>query len=64
MDLAQSLTEEVWGMELVNNDSRLLLVAISHRNITSISNTLVWTILALKQAAWVVSLLKKIGKCL
>ena len=28
-------------MELVNNDSRLLLVATSHRNITSISNTLV-----------------------
>ena len=29
-------------MELVNNDSRLLLVATSHRNITSISNTLVF----------------------
>ena len=29
-------------MELVNNDSRLLLVATSHRNITSISNTLVY----------------------
>ena len=28
-------------MEFVNNDSRLLLVATSHRNITSISNTLV-----------------------
>ena len=27
-------------MELVNNDSRLLLVATSHGNITSISNTL------------------------
>ena len=28
-------------MEFVNNDSRLLLVATSHRNIRSISNTLV-----------------------
>ena len=28
-------------MELVNNDSRLLLVATSYRYITSISNTLV-----------------------
>ena len=41
MDLAQILTEEVWQMELVNNNNRLLLVATSHRNITSISNTLV-----------------------
>ena len=43
MDLAQILTEEVWRMELLNNDSRFLLVATSHRNITSISNTLVET---------------------
>ena len=28
-------------MELVNNDSRLLLVATSHKNTMSISNTLV-----------------------
>ena len=27
-------------MELVNNDSRFLLITISYRNITSISNTL------------------------
>ena len=33
MDLAQILIEEVWRMELVNNDSLLLLVATSHRNI-------------------------------
>ena len=31
-------------MELVNIDSRLLLVAASHRNITSISNTLVMSL--------------------
>ena len=38
---AQILTEEVCRMELFNNDSRLLLVVTSHRNNTSISNTLV-----------------------
>ena len=41
MDLAQILMEEVWRIELVNNYSRLLLVASSHRNITSISKILV-----------------------
>ena len=41
MDLAQILTEEIWRMELLNNDNRFLLVATSHRNITSISSTLV-----------------------
>ena len=41
MDLAQILSEDVWKMELVNNDSRLLLVATFHRNITSISTSLV-----------------------
>ena len=29
-------------MELINNDSRLLLLATSHRNIMIISNTLVY----------------------
>ena len=42
MDLAQIFAEDVWRMKLVNNDSRLLLVAASHRNITSISNILHW----------------------
>ena len=32
-------------MEFVNNDSRLLLVVTSHRNITSILNTLVYNVL-------------------
>ena len=41
MDLAQSLTEDIWRMEVVNNDTYLLIVATSHKNITSISNTLV-----------------------
>ena len=40
MGWAQILTEEVWRIELVNNDSRFLLGATSHRNIMSISNTL------------------------
>ena len=45
MDLAQILTEVVWKMELVNNDSLLLLLEILHRNIMSISNTLVYVYL-------------------
>ena len=42
MNLALILKEEVCRMELVNNDSRLLLVATSHINITLISNILVY----------------------
>ena len=42
-------------MELVNNDSRLLIVAIFYRNIMSISNTLVYIVIV----ADVVSVLER-----